>query len=90
MLYLGIFWLELLKQLLPYLKSTASNLSAWKVCIKAKMSFQGIFGLDFKNAIVIIEISAFKFFLVENFGVKIKIPKFGTKNALFGYFGPQF
>ena len=36
MLYLGIFWLELLKQLLSYLKLTASNLSARKVCIKAK------------------------------------------------------
>ena len=36
-------------------------------------------GLEFENAIVIIETNA-------KFGVKLKILTFGTKSVLFGYF----
>ena len=43
------------------------------------MSYLGIFGLEFQKAIVIFEISTLEF------RVKEKMPKFGTKNALFGY-----
>ena len=44
-----------------------------------------IFGLEFENAIVIINLRP-RICLVGKFGAKIKIVKFGTKNAWFGYF----
>ena len=40
----------------------------------------GIFGLEFENNIVIFEINTFELG-VKRFGVKIKILKFGIKNA---------
>ena len=43
-----------------------------------------IFGLEFENNIRIFEIITLEFVLMQNF-VK-KMPKFGTKNALLGYF----
>ena len=45
-----------------------------------------ISGLDFENIVVIFRISALKICLVAKFSAKINILKFGTKNALFGYF----
>ena len=63
-----------------------------------------IFGLKFEITIVIFEISALEFVLLQslvqneknlknrekNFVKKMKIPKFGSKNALFGYFWLEF
>ena len=50
------------------------------------MPYLGIFGLDLKKkTIVIFEISTLKFVSLENFAEK-KMPKFGIKNVLFGYF----
>ena len=43
----------------------------------------GVFGVEFKKTILIFEVSAIKF---VKFHEKIKLPKFGTKNAFFGYF----
>ena len=45
------------------------------------MRDSGTFGLEFENNIIIFEISALEFACV-----KMKVPKLGTKNALFGYF----
>ena len=39
-----------------------------------------------RKAIVIFEIGTVKFVYLQNFTKKTKIPKFVTKNALFGYF----
>ena len=44
----------------------------------------GILGLEFENTIVIFETSALEFFLTAKFFKRIKTPKFGTKDALFG------
>ena len=41
---------------------------------------------NFKKNIVRLEISTFKFVFLQSFSKKIKMPKFGTKNAVFGYF----
>ena len=41
--------------------------------------------LEFENTIVIFEISVLEIFLLQSLVPK-KILKFGTKNALFGYF----
>ena len=49
------------------------------------MPYLGIFGLEFEKAIVIFEISTLEFGLK-----KAKITEFGTKNALFEYFGLEF
>ena len=38
----------------------------------------------FKKAIVIFEISTLKFVYLQNLAKKTKMPKFGTKNVLFG------
>ena len=50
------------------------------------MPYLGIFRLEFENNIVIFEISTLKFAQVQNCEKKTKLPKFGTKNALFRYF----
>ena len=50
----------------------------------------GVFGLEFENKIVIFEISALKLIRFAIFRPRIKIPKLGTKNALFGYFWVEF
>ena len=47
------------------------------------MPYLDNFGLEFENTIITFEISALEF---QNFGAKMKILKFGTKNALFEYF----
>ena len=58
-----------------------------------KNAFLGIFGLEFQKTIVIFEISTLEFVRFQNFVKKWKclnlgkkMPKFGTKYALFGYF----
>ena len=51
-----------------------------------KMPYLVILGLKFENNIVIFEISTFEFVFSAKFCEKTKMPKFGTKNALFGYF----
>ena len=48
------------------------------------MSYLGIFGLVFENSIVIFKIT--RIYLAAKFREKMKIPTFGTRNALFGYF----
>ena len=54
------------------------------------MPYLGIFGLEFENNIVVIfEISALRFDLITKFCEKMKMSKFGAKNALFGYFGAR-
>ena len=66
--YLGIFGLEL-KKLLSYLKSAPWNLSNYKILRKKptylnlgpKMPDLGIFGLEFENNIVKLEISTLEF-----------------------------
>ena len=50
------------------------------------MPYLVILGLKFENNIVIFEISIFEFVFSATFCEKTKMPKFGTKNALFGYF----
>ena len=50
------------------------------------MPYLGSFGLKFKNNIVEFEISSLEFVYFGKFRAKMKMPKFGTKNALFGYF----
>ena len=52
------------------------------------MLYLGIFGLEFRKAIVIFEINALKFVWLQSL-VQLKIIKFGTKNALFRYFWPK-
>ena len=44
-----------------------------------------VLGLEIENIIVIFEISVLEFVLLQSL-VQMKIFKFGTKNALFGYF----
>ena len=50
------------------------------------MSYLRNFGLGVRKSIVIFEIIILNFFLKSKFGTKIKIIKFRTKSALFGYF----
>ena len=50
------------------------------------MPYLGIFEQEFQKNFAIFEISALKLALLQNLVQKIKILKFGTKNALFGYF----
>ena len=81
--------------------SNLSNCIVWcKIKILkfgTKMSDLHIFGVEFENTIVIFEICVLEFVLLQslvqkqkswkkNFMKKTKMPKFGTKNSLFGYF----
>ena len=43
-------------------------------------------GKNFKNAMVVYEISSEKIPLISKFCEKTKIPELGTKNVVFGYF----
>ena len=43
----------------------------------------GIFRLEFQKAVVIFEISILRICVIAKFYVKTKMPKLGTKNALF-------
>ena len=45
------------------------------------MPYLDIFGLEISKTIVIFEITTLEFVYLQNFLKKIKIPKFGTKNA---------
>ena len=82
-----------LKKLLPYLKSTPSNLSDCKFREKTKMSqfgtknaSLGYFWAGIWKKYCHIWNQHPRLCLIAKFYKKTKIPKFGTKNALFGYF----
>ena len=49
------------------------------------MPYLDIFGLEFENIIAMFEISVLEFVWLQSL-VQKKILKFGTENALFGYF----
>ena len=84
----GYFWTRIWKKLLPYLKSTPSNLSKHKLSCKKtlsfrpKISFLDSFRPKFEKIIVIFEISTFKSIKMQSFMLNNK-KKFGTKIALF-------
>ena len=50
------------------------------------MPYLGIFGLELKKTYVIFKISTLEFCLTAEYREIMKMPKFGTKSALFGYF----
>ena len=50
------------------------------------MVYFGVFGLQFGSNIVRFEISTLAFVSFQVLEKKMKIPKFGGKKALFGYF----
>ena len=50
------------------------------------MAYLSIFRQKFENAVIVIEPSALEFAYLQNFVQEHKMPKFGTKNTLFGYF----
>ena len=54
-----------------------------------KMPYLGIFGLEFENSIDTFEMSKIIFFQLQSLVKKTKMPKFGTKNTLFRYFGAR-
>ena len=53
------------------------------------MPYLGIFGMELQKTIVIFEIISLEFVKVQSF-IQQKNLKFGTKNALFGQFRPEF
>ena len=50
------------------------------------MSYLGIFGIEFYKTFGIFEISPLDSAYMQTFVKKTKMSKFGTKNALLGYF----
>ena len=90
--YVGVLGSNFEKQL-SYLPVAPSNLPYCKIWCKnfkslnfgPKILHLGIFGLEFEN-VVILEISNLEFAIAKFCEIK-KIPKFGIKSALFGYFG---
>ena len=77
MAYLGIFGQEFEKNVVRFKISTLKFVYLQKIPRKSK-----IFGLEFENKHPRICVNA-------KFREKAKMPKFGTKNALFGYFWPR-
>ena len=53
------------------------------------MRYLGIFGLEFENIIVILEITAPEFALLQSLVQKINVLIFRTKNARFACFGAR-
>ena len=55
--------------------------------LELKMPYLGFFAQQFRKTIVIFEVSAFKFVLLQSLvQKKAKNLKFGTRNTLFEYF----
>ena len=57
------------------------------------MRYLGIFGLEYKKKAIVIFMAYVitnMTYVIYKFHVKTKIVKYGTKPALFGYFGKQF
>ena len=54
------------------------------------MPYVGIFGLELGNNMIMFEMNTLEFVQVQSFVKKHKMPKFGTKNVLFGFFGLEF
>ena len=50
------------------------------------MPYWGIFELEFEKAIVIFEMSTLEYVICKISQKNSKMPKFGTKIVLFGYF----
>ena len=94
MLYFGIFGLVFYKLFVMFSISTLEFIYLQKFPEKhkylnlgSKMPYLGIFGLEFEKNIVIFEISKHaRIYRITKFCQITKMPKFGTKNALFGYF----
>ena len=93
MLYLGL-WAGMLKnychicdqRLLIYrIAKFRSKIRIFK--FGTKNALFGCFGQQFQKTIVIFEISALQFTLLQSLMQKIKALKFGTKNARFAYIG---
>ena len=53
------------------------------------MPYLGIFGMEFENSIDTFEMSKLIFFQLQSLAKKTKMPKFGTENTLFRYFGAR-
>ena len=85
--YLGIFGL-VFEKILSYLKLAFLDLSCCKVWCKNKnlMPNLGILGTKFEKNYCHIWNQDSQIHLVAKFCKKTKMLKFGTKNALFGYF----
>ena len=55
--------------------------------LEPKVPYLRFLGLEFSKTITIFEISTLKFVYLQHFAKKnMRIPKFGTKTGLFGYF----
>ena len=50
------------------------------------MPYVGTFGLELGNNMIMFEMNTLEFAHVQSFVKKQKMPKFGTKNVLFGFF----
>ena len=85
----GYFWTRIWKKLLPYLKSTPSNLSKQKLSCKKtlsfrpKISFLDSFRPKFEKIIVIFEISTFKSIKMQSFMLNNKKKYLGPKLLYF-------
>ena len=94
---LDIFGARFFERLLPYLKSTPSNLDICKISRKTKMSKFGTKNVSFMYFWAGIWKQYYyiwnqhpRICLFAKFRQKTKMPKFGTKNALLGIFGLEF
>ena len=54
------------------------------------MSYLGIFGPEFKNSIVIMEICAFEFAYLQIFGARVKYLNLGPQMPYVDIFAPAF
>ena len=89
--YLGTFWPEFQKAIaiieirtLKFVQLQSFVKKQKHLSLGPKMPHLGIFGLEFENSIVIFKIT--RVCLAAKFRERMKIPTFGTRNALFGYF----
>ena len=54
--------------------------------LEPKMPSLGILRMEFQNNIVLFEISTLQFLKLQKLRQEMKMPRFGIRNALFGYF----
>ena len=89
MSYLSIFGLQFEKNWSQHLQMSliAKLVKKQKYLnLGSKMCDSGIFGLEFEKKYCHVWNHHPRIYLIENYIEIMKMPKFGTKSALFGYF----
>ena len=84
--HMGFLGIEFWKTIVTFEKKTPSISLNWEILWTNKNSLRGYFGVRTWKNYCHIKNQHARSFLIVKFHEKMKFPKFGTKNSLFGCF----